>query len=149
MKSLKKSMILLAALFLNTAIIGQSTDRTLVKSFNLKGQETIVLDLKGNVEVKEWKGEIMRVQMNIAIANGSNSMLKSLITAGRYNLKSKVEDEGLTIFAPGMKRDIKIKGSALQEKITYTVFAPDDVTIKLSDEVSSDIKTDAQLSESL
>ncbi len=149
MKSLKTSMILLATLLLNTAMIGQSTDRTLVKSFNLKGQETIVLDLKGNVEVKEWKGEIMRVQMNIAIANGSNSMLKSLITAGRYNLKSKVEDEGMTIFAPGMQRDIKIKGSALQEKITYTVFAPDDVTIKLTDDVSSNIKTDAQLSESL
>lgn len=149
MKSLKTSMIILAALFLNTAIIGQSADRTLVKSFNLKGQQTIVLDLQGNVEVKEWKGDIMRVQMEIAIANGSDSMLKSLITAGRYNLKSKVGDDEMTIFAPGMKRDIKIKGSALQEKIIYTVFAPDDVIIKLSDDVSSDIKTDTKLSNSL
>jgi len=149
MKSLKTSMILLATLFFTSFTFAQSAEKTLVKSFNLKGQETIVLNLKGNVEVKEWKGEIMRVQMSISIANGSNSMLKSLITAGRYNLKSKVENEEMTIFAPGMERDIKIKGSALQEKIIYTVFAPDDITVKLTEDVSTDVKNSSQLSSSL
>ncbi|MEM9824226.1 MAG: hypothetical protein AAF985_24285 [Bacteroidota bacterium] len=149
MKYLKESMIILVALLLTSSTFGQSAEKTLVKSFNLKGQETIVLDLKGDVEVKEWKGEIMRVQMSIAINNGSNSMLKSLITAGRYNLKSKVENEEMRIFAPGMERDIKIKGSALQEKIVYTVFAPEDINIKMVDDVSSDVKNSAPLSSSL
>ena len=107
MKYLKTSMIIIAALCFSSFTFGQSAEKTLVKSFNLKGQEIILLDLKGKVEVKEWKGEIMRVQMNIAIANGSNSMLKSLITAGRYNLRSKVENDGMTIFAPGNGKKYK------------------------------------------
>lgn len=120
-------------------------EKTLVKSFNLKGNDIVVLDLDGEIEVKEWKNDIMRVQMTINLKDGSNSMLKSLIQVGRYNLSSVEEEEDLKIFAPAMKKEIKIRGKVLKENIVYTVFAPENITIKMAGEASTNansLKTD-------
>lgn len=138
MNSLKAKLTILSLFFVTTLMFGQvNAEKTLVKSFNLKGNDVVLLDLKGDVEVKHWNNEIMRVQMTIGIGNGSSSMLKSLITAGRYNLSSKSSDEGLVVLSPGMVRDVKIKGSKLEEKISYIVFAPEDITVKLGGDAST------------
>ena len=112
-------------------------EKTLVKSFNLKGSDVVTLDLDGAIEVKEWNNEIMRIQMTISVENGSSSMLKSLIQVGRYNLMSVVENGDLKIFAPAMKKEIKARGRVLKENIVYTVFTPENVTVKLAGEAST------------
>jgi len=141
MKIINLNLTLFLFLLVSTTMFGQSkTEKTLVKSFNLKGNNTVTLDLDGDIEVQEWKGEIMRIQVTIGIENGSNAMLKSLVTAGRYNLQSKEENDGMTIFSPGMKRDVKVRGEKLKESISYIVYAPDNVSVRYGGEVSSDAK---------
>ncbi len=125
-------------LLLSTAGYSQTVvEKTLVKSFNLKGNDVVVLDLKGAVEVKEWKNDIMRIQMTISLEDGSSSMLKSLIQVGRYNLVSKDGEEEFQIFVPAMKKEVKVRGKILKENIVYTVFAPENVTVKMATEAAA------------
>jgi len=108
----------------------QQAEKTLVKSFNLNGQSTIFLDLDGVVNVTTWSEPQMRIQMNISLQNGNENMLKSLVTAGRYNLNTKEENGTFSIVAPGLERQIKLgSGQSLGEQISYEVFAPKGVTI--------------------
>lgn len=128
------SLLLLANSF---SYAQTTTEKTLVKSFNLQGKDVVVLDLDGEIEVKEWDNKIMRVQMTINVENVSNSMLKSLIQVGRYNLSSDTEDDNFIVFAPAMKKEIKVRGKVLKENIVYTVFTPENVTVKMADEAST------------
>ncbi len=107
-------------------------EKTLVKSFNLQGEDVVLLDLDGEVEVKEWDNKIMRVQMTINLEGGTNSMLKSLVQVGRYNLKSMIENEEFKVYAPAMNKEIKVRGKVLKENIVFTVFAPENVTVKMT-----------------
>ena len=136
---------LLATMVASTSL-AQNAERTLVKSFNLKGKQVVVMDVDGNVEVKEWNGDIMRIQMDIQLTNGSNSILKSLIQARRYTLISAIEGEEMKINMPSMEKQVKVRGKELNEKISYTVFAPADVQVKLTNESSA--STDAELENS-
>jgi len=146
MKTLKfYSLIMLATMVANT-VIAQNAERTLVKSFNLKGKQVVVMDVDGDVEVKEWNGDIMRIQMSIELTNGSNSMLKSLVQARRYTLIAAVEGEKLKINMPSMEKQVKIRGRELTEKISYTVFAPTDVQVKLTNESSASALDDSESS---
>lgn len=123
------SFLLLGATFLSA----QGVEKVLVKSFNLQGNKVVSLNLDGNVEVQEWNNPIMRVQMNVTLPTGNNAMLKSLIQAGRYNLKSKMIEESYQVYAPGMQKEVTIRGEKLQEQLSFVVYAPSDVVIKLED----------------
>ena len=137
MKTLRTYSLILLATMVATSAFAQNAERTLVKSFNLKGKQIVVMEVDGNVEVKEYSGDIMRIQMSIELTNGSNSMLKSLIQARRYTLVSTVDGEELKINMPSMEKQVKIRGKELTEKISYTVFAPANVQVKLSNESSA------------
>lgn len=118
------------------AVAQTTVEKTLVKSFNLKGLDQVVLDLNGDIDVQERAGEIVRVQMTIGIS-GSGAMLKSLITAGRYNLKMTETEDGALINSPNINREIMVGGKKLVENVNYTVYVPENVTVKYGSEVSS------------
>jgi len=137
MKKLRYLSTVLLATLLTTTISAQNPEKVLVKSFNLQGQQTVVMAVGGNVEVKEWSNDIMRIQMNIELTNGTNSMLKSLIQAKRYSLKANKDGDAMVINMPSLEKKVKISGKELTEKISYTVFAPADVQVKLANESSA------------
>lgn len=144
------SLILLIPLLLATTITslhGQQSEKTLVKSFNLKGNQFVLLDLDGNVEVKEWTNGLMQVQITVGLQNGTDAMLKSLVQAGRYNLKGDDSTGEFKVVAPGLQRKVTVRGNELEESISYTVFAPKDVNIRISNEASTskdDVKLPSQ-----
>jgi hypothetical protein len=143
MKSLKAFLTLVTLIFAITIATSQS-EKTLVKSFNLQGMQVVILDLDGDVEIREWNNTVMRIQVTIKIDNGNDSMLKSFVTSGRYNLYSKLNSEDLLIFAPGTKKDIKISGQNLNESISYIVYAPENVVVKMAGEASTDAEPKPQ-----
>ena len=127
---------------------GQQAEKTLVKSFNLKGNQFVLLDLDGNVEVKEWNNGLMRVQITVALENGTEAMLKSLVQAGRYNLKGDDTSGEFKVVAPGLQRKVTVRGHELVENISYTIFAPEKVNVRLNNQASTskgDVKLPAQL----
>ena len=126
----RMSFLLLPLLLAVVPSRAQHAEKTLVKSFNLNGQTAVLLDMDGEVNVTTWNEPQMRIQMTITLLNGSENMLKSLVTTGRYNLDSKETNGEFSIVAPGLERQIKLgSGQLLGEQISYKVFAPKDVTI--------------------
>ena len=143
MKSIKAFLTIFTLIFAITIATSQS-EKTLVKSFNLKGMQVVELDLDGDVEVIEWKNTIIRIQLKIVLEKGNESMLKSLVRSGRYNLYSKISDDDFKIFAPETKKGIKIGDQDINENISYTVYAPKNVIVRMAGEASTDAVTTPQ-----
>lgn len=108
----------------------QSAEKTLVKSFPLETQ-TVSLNLVGAAEVKAWDNDLLRVQMTVTLYNGNEAILKSLISAGRYNLVANVENGQTVITLPAMEREVQVGGKALQDDVTFVIYAPKNVSVKL------------------
>lgn len=138
MKTNKAILTVIFGLVLGYSSIAQYAEKTLVKAFNLGDKDQVFLDLQGQVELQEWENSILRIQMNISL-EASTTMLKSLVRAGRYHLLSKSEDQDFVVFAPGMRKKLDV-----QEVITYTVFIPQHMTVKIRDELTSDPGKSAQ-----
>ncbi|MEK7254309.1 MAG: hypothetical protein AAB316_06155, partial [Bacteroidota bacterium] len=64
--------LLISLLLTATTSNGQQAERTLVKAFSLKTAQSILLDLDGAVEVKEWNQDQVRILMTITLQNGSD-----------------------------------------------------------------------------
>lgn len=125
---------LISLLMCTTALsLAQSTEKTLVKSFNLKGNQVVELKLSGDIAVQEWNNDILRIQMVINLPNGNNAMLKSLIQAGRYSLKGVDTEEYYRVDAPNLQKKISVRGQELREHISYIVYAPTNVSVKITD----------------
>ena len=138
MKRLTLTTVLLSSMI--TMVMAQTiTEKTLVKAFNLGTNDYVELDLQGDVEIREWSQKIMRVQIDLAVENTSSATLKSLVSAGRYNLKSTETADGLLITAPGMNRTVTLRGETLKEHVSYVVFVPENVMVQMKDSASASV----------
>ena len=117
--------------FVFTAAYGQQAEKTLVKSFNLQGNQVVALQMDGPIEVATWDNNFLRVQMEVSLEQGSEALLKSLVRAGRYNLSHEVGEDSFQVKAPKMNHEVKIGGRPLEDKVSYKVFAPKDVLVKV------------------
>ncbi|MDG1435966.1 MAG: hypothetical protein P8Q41_18225 [Saprospiraceae bacterium] len=137
MKTLRILTTVSLAIMIASSAVAQQAEKILVKSFNLKGNTIVLMDVKGNIEVKEHKRDFIRVQMAIELRNGTSSILCSLIKAKRYNLVGSVVDDHFVLNMPSLEKRVKVGGKELSEKVSYTVFAPSDVLVKLSNDTSA------------
>jgi hypothetical protein len=128
-----KNLLTFITLILATSFTYGQTEKTVVKTFNLQGSTSVVLDLNGDVEVQEWSESTLRIHMNIKLENSNVHMLKYLLTQGRYNLKLDNTDTGVMITSPGRDKDVVInkEGDTLSETVTYTVFVPQNVSTEI------------------
>ena len=136
---MKHIFTLLILSFLFHSVTAQNAQKTLIKSFNLKGSNYVELNFDGKVAIKEWNNTTLRVQMGIELQNSSVHMLKYLITKGRYNLKAVETEKGMTISTPGRQKKVVVnkKGDKLQETVLYTVYIPANVQAKVINESTS------------
>lgn len=131
---------LLLMLLVTTVSFSQNTEKTLVRAFNLQGKNSVVLDLKGDIEVENWSKDYLRIQMTTNLENGSSAMLKSLIMAGRYNLKGRSTTDGFEITMPNIEKTIKVKGQELVERCSYIIFAPKNVSVEQLNQASVSVE---------
>jgi hypothetical protein len=120
--------LLLPLLLLSGIATGQA-ERTFVKSFNLQGKQTVVLDIGDNVQVTTWDNDIMRVQMTVSLPNSSDALLKSLAEIGRYGLVNSINPETLNFSTPALRNALKINGNPVSETVMFTIFIPKNITI--------------------
>jgi len=60
-------------------------------------------------------------------------LLNELANVGRYNLVSKPTDDMLVITAPNLQKQVRIKGEVLREELSYVVYVPEGIKIKLTE----------------
>lgn len=129
--TLRTLIITMLLLLIAPLAFGQVAEKTLVKSFAVAKGQSIALDVDHPVEVKTWNNDLMRIQMTIQLENGNESVLKSLISVGRYNLVADNDGSGnVTITAPNLEREVKIGGEPLVDALSIVVFVPDNVQVK-------------------
>jgi hypothetical protein len=128
-----KKLITLITLILIAGFVFGQTEKTLVKTFNLQGNTSVVLNLNGNVIVEEWGESTLRVHMNITLENTNVNMLKYLITQGRYNLLLAITDTSAILSSPGRDKDVIVNkvGDVLSEEVSYTVFVPRNIQVEI------------------
>lgn len=126
-----KRFITMLALILVANIAFAQAQRTFVKSFNLKGDNQVVLNLDGPVEVKEWNEGIVRVLMNVTFETGNDAALRFYVEKGRYRIIQKAENGAMAISVMPRKGDIKYQGREVGEVVTYTVFVPNGVSAEV------------------
>ncbi|MCP3933137.1 MAG: hypothetical protein GY705_29055 [Bacteroidetes bacterium] len=107
----------------------------------MKGNQEVLLDFDGDVKVQAWNSDLLRVQMTIALDNGNDCLLKSLIKAGRYNLFSKLEGNEFKIFAPSLHKEVKVGNVVLTEHVSYFINVPSDILIRQAEEASTFVQS--------
>ncbi|MCB0582555.1 MAG: hypothetical protein KDD10_24975 [Phaeodactylibacter sp.] len=134
---LQSPMLTVLLLFVSSMTYGQQVEKTLVKSFNLEGNQQVALQMDGPIEVRTWNNNFLRVQMQVTLREGSEALLKSLVQAGRYNLRHEIEEETYKVLAPMLAMEVKVGGKPLQDEVSYIVFAPENVIVKVPDSKSA------------
>ncbi len=125
-------------LFVSFMTYGQQVEKTLVKSFNLQGNQVVALQMDGPIEVKAWNNDFLRVQMQVTLKEGSEALLKSLVQAGRYNLRYEIDGESYKILAPQLGLVVKVGSKPLEDSVSYIVYAPENVLVKVPDSKSAE-----------
>lgn len=128
---MKRSQILFVSFILlaTSGLFAQSVEKTLVRSFNIQEAQVVALQVDHPVEVKTWSQKIMRVQINVGLDRGSESMLRSLVQAGRYNLKGGMKNDYYVVTIPGLSREVRVNGAILAENLSYVIFVPENVHV--------------------
>lgn len=122
---------LVILLTLSLSALAQPAEKTFSKSFSTDGKGTINLNLPGAIDLKIWDNTTIRIGFTVSSPSGNGAMLGELANVGRYNLVSKSEGDVLTISAPNMQKQIKVKGEVLPETLHYVVFVPKDLKIEM------------------
>jgi hypothetical protein len=138
MKTQISILLMLPFLLLQNSAIGQA-ERTFVKSFNLLGRQTVVLNLGDNVQVQPWDNEVMRIQMTVALPSTNDATLKALAESGRYMLKSDLDLSTMTVTTPNLRNAIKVNGTELKETLSFIVFVPKTATVLRNSDANSKI----------
>lgn len=125
---MKRSILLILPLLLLFSTATGQAEKTFVKSFNLMGRQTIVLNLGDNIQTSTWDNDIVRVQMTVS-AQTTDATLKALAESGRYLLKSDLSLQDLTLTAPNLANPVKLNGNQLKETIVFTVYVPKNVNV--------------------
>ena len=89
--------------------------------------------MEGDVEVKEWSDSFVRVHTNVTLENASAEALKFFLMQGRYNLKPGLDDGSLVITSMPRAANVKYRGQDLGEKVSYTVFIPENAEAEIID----------------
>lgn len=125
---IKQSLIFVLPLLLLFSTATGQVEKTFVKSFNLMGRQTVILNLGDNIQTTTWDNDIVRVQMTVS-AQTTDATLKALAESGRYLLKSELSVQELTLTAPNLANPVKLNGNELKETIQFTVYVPKNITV--------------------
>ena len=133
MKPLRITLAIVFCILSAVPNFSQSKARTLVKSFNVSEVETVDLNIDGEVKIKNWTKDFMRIEMEVSLENGTDRLLKNMVVANRFYLASETQNSNMTIFVPGLKRDITIGGQVIKEKISCSISIPERILTKVSE----------------
>jgi hypothetical protein len=93
----------------------------------------MVVDLDGEIMTNTWnKNDIVRIEIEIKANNVTRDVVKHLVRKGRFYLQMEYAEEGTVILSmPNLLQKVTINGRALTEDISYRLFVPKNVMVKI------------------
>ena len=100
-------------------------ERIIYENFRPKAKE-VNFDLPGEIEVKFWSREKIRILAVISCENCDSSALNSFVDSGRYDLK-QTQTDGISLF--NMPKQFllpaKIGDKAIKENFKFEIHLPE------------------------
>jgi hypothetical protein len=122
-----KQLITLAAIMFifATAAIAQS-EKTMIKSI-AASSAVAALELPGEVVVKHWDKDFIRITVTVSSNNSSEEILKKLMDFGRYDIIANNNNGQMTISLPKISNHVFFKGEQMNEVFKFEVQIPQGV----------------------
>lgn len=144
---MKHYILLLGLLCFAQVNFGQSAmQKTLVKTFNGRGVDQVVMNVdNNNVVVKRYAEAHIRIFTEITYHNSDLNRMKYFIAKGRYNLVEEQGADGLSISCPGIQQDMPInrEGDLLKETVSFTLYVPENMSVIVNDAAETSAMTTA------
>ena len=105
-----------------TASFAQA-EKTIVKTITASNS-AIAIELPGQVEVKKWDKDYIRVTITVTTENCREEILKRLVDLGRYEIKTSVATGELVLSLPKISNRVFISGDEIFEKFKFEVQIP-------------------------
>ncbi|MFK7799716.1 MAG: hypothetical protein AB8E82_19840 [Aureispira sp.] len=123
MRNLFLLIILIAGILGTTQA---QTNKTLVKSVALTAAQEVVVELPGVIERSTWDNNFIRVTTYLTVENMNENIVKQLVLVGRYNLSADLQEGTgtLVISMPKINNEVRVKGTALVERLRFEIQAP-------------------------
>jgi hypothetical protein len=103
--------------------IHSQSKTTLVKSMPTEAP-SVVFDIPGEIKTSSWDKDYIRITITIEVTNNNEDVLKKLVSLGRYDFKSTLENGNQIISIPKLIHKISMKGVDLVEKLSLEVMLP-------------------------
>jgi hypothetical protein len=127
---MRRAVIIFLAIFaFGTVSAQQLVEKTLVKPVNLFGNNQIDIMLNGEVSIQEWSNEHAQVEMSITAYGVNSQVLKSLVAAGRYNIKVENKNDTIILSSPNLAKALKVRGNSLKDEVKYILYVPATCTV--------------------
>ncbi|MCP4443312.1 MAG: hypothetical protein GY810_30795 [Aureispira sp.] len=107
------------------------TQKTIVKSFQNDSYHTVALAFDGEIEVKEWDQNVIRISTTVDAKNFNERTLKYLVTKGRYNYEILEKGGTLIFLMPATEKTVSLHGIDLNEEYNYTISVPKGITVEI------------------
>lgn len=115
----------------------QGVEKTLVQSLNQGDSYAVQFEMNGPIEIREWNDPIIRIQTTIKLHNATETILRSLVQAGRYSPKGTADAGLFTVNVPGLDKQVTVGGQELQESFSYIIFVPKELSVELQETISA------------
>jgi hypothetical protein len=125
-----KTIFLSLAFALTSFSATAQIQKSLIKSFNLSGANVVVLDLKGQVELKTAENSALRLQTDIDLKNGNTNLFQVFLSKKRYDVQTNSRGSEFVLTAPD-RETVRLSGAELQETVSYIVYLPEGVSAKV------------------
>jgi hypothetical protein len=129
MKTLK-NLLMVLSLLLAFNLSAQS-EKTFIKTLPTE-QSIVSVDLPGDYVTKNWNEDYIKITATVTSNNFSDDFLGKLLSAGRYDFKSSIEDGKQIISMPKLLSKVTIKGVLLEESFSFEIEVPHGYVIQNS-----------------
>jgi len=102
-----------------------------VRSFALRSDDTILIDLPIPYEIIDWDKKIVRTFSQVESFSLPDELLKRLSRKGRYSIRGTKKNNLLHIHMPEIHHDISVQGVRLTDEVIAQIYVPKGVPLKV------------------
>jgi hypothetical protein len=127
-----KTLFSLAIMILMSATMTfAQSEKTLIKTLT-SDAAIAAIELPGEITVKNWESDYIRITATVATGNYNEDFLKKLVAAGRYDIVSVSENGQMVINMPKTSRKVTLNNVTLIENFKFEISVPYGVEVKTS-----------------
>lgn len=125
-----KTILSIFCFFLCLHIVGAQASTIVQKNITTQDLQNLALNLNAKkIEIKETRGSRILIEMKVTISMPNESMLKYLVSSGRYELVEEIDASTATLRLarkPNLNV-LVVRGEECTEDLEFTIYLPSNI----------------------